>query len=355
MRKKTEDSSKRRIKKRIAKKILTICIILIFIIISLYVFFTKNKTSDITYRENGNTDYNIAISENEFFKDSVLSANNQYISSIIDKVNIKFEYNLSFSNLHVNSKYKYRIESETKVIEKTTQNNLYTFDETLKEEKEENVQNGRINIENDLAIDYQRYDAMIKKLISTYELSNTNCKTVVTLYVDLLDKNGNVENTSKMSIDIPLNVKTVNIETESSFSNTDEKIYEKGKTRKGIWSFIVIAILLIYLEFDKIKNLINYIKRNCPKEIIEKIKLKRILCGYKEYIQKIEEMFDMTGYTVLRMESFGDMLRIREITGQPILMAENETKTKTFFTITTQNNMLYLYEINQGNVKEITE
>lgn len=355
MRKKTEDSSKKRMKKRIAKKILIICMILIFIVISLYVFLTKNKTSDITYKENGNTDYNISISENEFFKDSILSANNQYISSIINKVNIKFKYNLSFSDTHLDSKYKYRIESTTKVIEKNTQNNLYTFDETLKEEEEEKVQNGKINIDDEMAIDYQKYDAMIKKLISTYELSNINCKTVVTLYVDLLDKNGNAMDTSKMSINIPLNVKTVNIETESSFSNTDEKLYEKGKTRKGIWLFLIIAVLLTYLEVEKIKNLVNYIKRNCPKEIIEKIKLKRILCEYKSYIQEIKEMFDMEGYTVLRMEKFDDMLRIREITGQPILMAENETKTKTYFTITTQNNMLYLYEINQGNVKEITE
>lgn len=354
MRRKKDNSNKKKIQIRIAKKILMICFILIIIAISLYIFITKNKTKDITYNENGNMDYDISILDNEFFKESVLSANNQYISSIIDKVNIKFKYGIDFNNLNLNNSCKYRIESQTKVIEKTTKNNLYTFNENLQNEKEEIIKDGKFNIEKSVSIDYQTYDAMVKKLLTTYELSNVDCKTEVILYIDLLDENGNIKNTSKMSVNIPLNAKTVNIETESSFSNSDVKIYEKGNTKNNIWIFLLIAVLLIVLEIRNIKDLINYIKRNCPKDILENIKLKIILSRYNEYIQKIENMFDMTGYTILRMESFEDLLKIREMAGQPILMAENETKTKVYFTTTTQNNMLYLYEINLGDIKELT-
>ena len=355
MHRKTEDENKKQFANQVTKKLVMICLILVAIIICVYVFVTENKTPDITYAENGNLDYNISVSENSFFKDSVLDANNEYISSIIDKVNLKFKYNLDLSDTDLNTKYQYRVEAETKVVEKTTQNNLYTFNETLKESNKEKIKNGKFDIYDEFSIDYQKYDSMIKKLISTYELSNVNCKTVVTLYVDLLDENNNVKTTSKMSANIPLNVKTVNIEKESSFSNLDKKVYEEGKTVKGVWLFLVIALVLACIEIIKVKNTLKYIKRNLPKDVADQIELKRISSGYKQYIQKIDEMFDMSGYKILRMESFEDLLRIREMTGQPILMAENETKTKTFFTITTQYNMLYLYEINQGNIKEISK
>ena len=353
--KRKEKSTKGRFEKRVIKKAINIFVIIALIIAFIFIFLTNNKSKNITYKESGKADYNISISKSEFFENETLESNNQYISSIINGVNINFKYNLKMNNSNVDTKYKYRIELETKVIEKTTQNNLYDFKETLKDEEEDNTNNGKFAINSDLTIDYQKYDSIIKKLISTYELNNVNCKTVVTLYVDLLDKENNITNTSKISVDIPLNVKTVNVETEKTFNDSEEKVFEEGKTRKGVWLFLILAIVLLGIAIDKINNLKNYIKRNCPEDLLEKMKLKRILRLYKGYIQKINEVFDMTGYTILRMESFEDMLRIREFTEQPILMAENETKTKTYFIITAQNSMLYLLEINLGNVKEITD
>lgn len=355
MRRKRSDSLvKQRMLKRIAKKIAIIALIIICFILSLYIFFTQNKEPDITYIESGSVDYNVSILKNEFFTDSVLSANNQYISSILDKVNTNFKYTLQFNKL-VEAKYKYRIEAETKIIEKSTKNNLYTFTDKLKISEIENISDGKIEINDETSIDYRKYDSMIKKIVSAYDLTNSECKTVLNMYVDLLDENENIKNTSKLSISIPLNVKTVNIETENSFSSAEKKIYKKGETRNYICLFLIIAIISAYCIYDKIKELTQYIQKNCPKEIIEKIKLKRILRTYKQYIQKINEPFDMSGYTVLRMESFNDILKIREMTQQPILMFENETQTKTYFFITTKTTLLYLYEVNYGDVKELTK
>ena len=353
--KRKEKSTKGKFEKRSIKKAINILLIIALAIVCIFIFLTNNKSNDITYKESGKANYNISISKSEFFENEILESNNQYISSIINSVNINFKYNLNFDNSNINTKYRYKIESETKVTEKTTQNNLYDFKETLKDEEEGNTEKGKITLNNELSIDYPKYDSIIKKLISTYELNNVDCKTVVTLYVDLLDSQNNVKNTSKISVNIPLNVKTVNIETEKTFKDSEEKIFQKGNTNKGIWVFLILEMILIGLAIDKINNLKNYIKRNCPKELLEKIKLKRILRLYKGYIQKINEVFDMSGYTILRMESFEDLLKIREFTEQPILMAENETKTKTYFIITAQNSMLYLLEINLGNVKEITD
>lgn len=342
-----------KIKDRIIKKSIIICVIFIFIIFSCFMFIINNKTKNIEYIECGNVDYNITLKQNDFFEKEILPSNNQYISALIDNINIDFDYNLKMKDMYSDYKYKYRIEANTKVIEKTTQNNIYEFKEDLKEE-EINPSSDNFKIENNVDIDYQQYDSIIKKLISTYELNNIECKTFVTLYVDIMDGNSNIKDTSKLSVIIPLNVKTANIELVNDIDSSEEKIFKVEPKENYIWIYLGVTIVLLIFEVIKIVDLIKDIKRNCPKEVVDDFKFKRILREYKPYIQKINSGFDMSKYSIIRMETFEDMVRIREITQHPILMFENETKTKTYFIITTTTNMIYTFEVNHGNIKEIS-
>ena len=132
--KRKEKSTKGKFEKRSIKKAINILLIIALAIVCIFIFLTNNKSNDITYKESGKANYNISISKSEFFENEILESNNQYISSIINSVNINFKYNLNFDNSNINTKYRYKIESETKVTEKTTQNNLYDFKETLKDE-----------------------------------------------------------------------------------------------------------------------------------------------------------------------------------------------------------------------------
>lgn len=343
-----------RFKDRITKKITIVFLILIFLIFSIFIFLNKSRTQSVKYYENGTADYNVVLSQNDFFKNETLPANNQYISSIIDTINVNFQYNLQMKNMFSNYKYKYRIEQQTKVIEKTTRNDIYNFKDTIKDEEEIIPRDSKFAIDNNVSIDYKKYDSMIRKIVSTYDLSNVDCKTTVTFYVDLLDENNTVKDTSTMSVNIPLNVKTLNIDVENNIDSSEEKIFIEGQYTKFAWIFLVAAGLLLIFEIINIKDLIKDIKRNCPQEIIDDIRLKRILKEYNEYIQRVNSKFDMSKYDMIKVEKFEDLLRIREIMQHPILMFENETKTKTYFIITTLTSIIYVFEINHGNVKELS-
>ncbi len=348
------DIMNERFKKRIIKKSIIIFICLICIIISFYIFLTKRKTEGIKYYENGKVDYNISLNKNEFFDEEVLPANNQYIASLIDTININFKYNLQMKDNYDQYKYKYRIEAQTKIIEKTTQNDIYKFNDILKDEEEVNPNSSKFAINNNITVDYKKYNSIIKNMVSTYDLSNVDCKTIVTLYIDLVDNDGVVRSTSKMGINIPLNVKTANIEVENNIDNTEERTFVSGKYIKSSWIFIIIAIILIIYEANNITKLVKDVKKNCPQEIIDDIRLKRILREYGPYIQRVKSGFDIGRYDMIRISKFEDLLRIREIIQNPILMIENETNTKTYFVVTTMTSTLYSYEINHGNVKEIS-
>lgn len=347
------NSMSTRTKKRIAKKVVIIFLLFIFMFLVLSIFYTKNRNDDVKYHENGNVDYTVNLSENEFFEDSTLPSNNQYIASIIDTINVNFKYSAKMEQDITNYSYKYRIEANTNVIEKTTKNNIYDFNTILKEEEVVKVNENKFAIDSSVAIDYKKYDSLIKKLVSTYNLDNADCKTTVKLYVDLLDENNNVKNGTTMAVNIPLNVKTVNIDVENNTDNNEEKIFILGQEHKNTWYLMAIAVLLLIVNIYNIKNLVIDLKRNCPQSIAYDMKLREILRRYRPYIQKVNNEFDLNKYNLMRLDSFNDMLEIREITQNPILMLENEDGTHIFFFITTLTEIVYVYELNRNDIKAI--
>lgn len=342
-------------KKRTVKRLTTILIIFAVIIVLMIISFKSNKTNDIKYSENGNVDYTVNLSKNDFFEDESLPANNQYIASIIDSVNANFKYNFKIDNEFSDYSYKYRIEEETKVVDKTTKNDIYKFNDTVKEEETVNPENNEFSINSNITVDYKKYNSLIKKLVSTYNLDGVECSTAVKFYVDLLDENGNIKNTSTMGINIPLNVKTVNIEYENNIDESESKIFIAGTKENNNLIFVKIAVILFIINIFNIVKLVKDIKRSFSPEVIDDIKLKKILRNYKPYIQKVNSEFDISKYNIMEVDSFEDMLEIREITQNPILMVENEDKTKMYFVITTLTTILYVYEVGQSNIKALSE
>ena len=88
-------------------------------------------------------------------------------------------------------------------------------------------------------------------------------------------------------------------------------------------------------------------------DINYEIKIKRLVAAYKSYIQKILTEFNFDGYQVLKIETFNEMLDIRDTVNLPILMSENIDKTCTTFMIPTNNNLLYMHEIKVEDYDEI--
>jgi len=187
-RKRTDNSKSNRFRKRIIDKVIMILVILVLMISSFLIFLTKKQTKSIKYTEAGNVDYNISLNKNDFFESTTLPSSNQYIAALIDNIDISYKYNLQMKDNYSNYKYKYRIESQTKVVEKTTQNNIYDFSETLKSEETVKPDKSKFDLNANISVNYAKYNEIVKKIISTYDLSNIESKTVITFYVDLLDE-----------------------------------------------------------------------------------------------------------------------------------------------------------------------
>ena len=62
--------------------------------------------------------------------------------------------------------------------------------------------------------------------------------------------------------------------------------------------------------------------------------------------------FDLDGYQVLKVDTFTDMLEIRDTIQEPVLMAENKTKTGVYFLIPSKTKILYLYGLKVSEIKK---
>ena len=142
------------------------------------------------------------------------------------------------------------------------------------------------------------------------------------------------------------------VEMTSSIPTAESKILACDRAlNKNI--FLNIAFVAGGLDLILIIVLIAFIYLTRNKDINYTIKVKKILSGYRSFIQVLQNEFDKNGYQVLKLSTFNEMLDIRDTIQSPILMRENEDQTCTEFIIPTDTKLLYLYEIKVEGYDEL--
>jgi hypothetical protein len=151
---------------------------------------------------------------------------------------------------------------------------------------------------------------------------------------------------------MPLNVDKVSFAKASSIPTGESKIIitNEGKARTV---FLVLSIIFLVLTvlFALVFVAFIFLTRNT--DINYNIKVNKVVSNYKSYIQKIVNPFDRTGYQLLILDEFSELLEIRDTIQSPILMNENEDKTCTTFMIPTNTKLLYIFEIKVADYDEI--
>ena len=319
-------------------------------------YLTRDKAKYITYSENSNVDYKVYLKENEFYKEEYLDKSDDegkgFVASLIESISANFKYQLKFSE-DVNYKYSYRITVEADVEDSKNDNNIYHFSEDLIT-KQLAVGSGDMNIDEVLSINYEQYNNIASRFKDIYDLTNTNAVLNVYLYVNVqdIDKSNTAALKEKKvsSLTIPLTEKTVSIDIANNvIRNTNNRI-EITKAEDPTW-ILVISLFYLLIAFVYAFYLIIYSQRTKTAQMIYDKEIKSIMNNYDSYIQRINGTYDIGTSQVLKIESFNDMLEIRDTLKQPILMLENEQKDGTFFIIPATNSLIYTYALRVCDIK----
>lgn len=339
-----------------------ICVIVAFLILTLS-FITldakKNAKEYINYKEYSDINYKVYLKENDFFKEKYAGEEKQYIASLIDYINADFNYNIDVNRKNVDYKYSYRIEAEVNVKEKHGTKSLFNFKENILEpiEKESSGQS-HISINENVRIDYNHFNEIIERFITTYKLDDTESILSINMYVNAVgsceDFENNQNEESVISLIIPLTTKTMGIDITNDLVETKDNLLICKKDNYSMLYLIIALVMLSAAIFYIVVLSMYIIKNKTAKDIYDK-ELKKILNNYHSYIQKVNNQLDISKYEKLYVDNFVDMLEIRDTLQQPILMVENKLKTGVHFIIPSNTKILYIYTLKVSDIKKEME
>ena len=326
-----------------------VAVLTVAVLISALVSVQLNKKYYIGYREGGSIDYNVFLKENEFFEETNLGKDQSYVASLIDKIIADYSYEIDMDADDVNYKYSYTIKSRLEIIDNSSKVAIFNPErELVSVQNKSQSSSSRLKINEIVVINYDEYNDIANKFLKTYELSSMTSNIVVTLNVDVLSDcnafSGSTVDTYTSELRIPLTTKTVNIQMTSAVPGEESKMIACTRGA-GFEAFKTTAIVLGVVDILAVLLLLAFICLTRTPDITYATRVKKILSQYKSYIQKINNMFDHSGYQKIFVDTFDEMLEIRDTIQAPILMHENEDKTCTKFLIPTDSKLLYVYEI----------
>lgn len=226
----TMKGMKLNMKKRYIKTSLMILSSILLFILSFW--FLKmgyhNYTQDvIKYNEKGTIDYQVYLKENNFFETPFLGKGNVYITSLIDYINVDFNYNLKLDSKR-SGQYKYYVKGIISANISNTDTNYWKKEFSLSDEKVVDYKNeDTIKITPKVKIDYQKYNDLLLEFKKQYSLTmDGNLKVI--LYVENdIDSNIDKQHLNKInttSLEIPLTKATIEVPIKLNEVNQDNSL-----------------------------------------------------------------------------------------------------------------------------------
>ncbi len=334
-------------KKRIMALMIAAAILILATLATFIPCIVMSKNAYVNYAEDGKANTKVLLADNSFYDEAYLDSSHAYVAELIKTVETQFKYGLVMDADKVNYKYSYTIDATVKVIDHDSKAPLYNPSYVLKEVKDAESSDRELNISEKVEIDYAQYNKIASDFVGTFGVNDATATLVLRMNVTVLGESetfeDNKNNNYTLEVNIPLLRQTIKVTTQSSVPEGEQQILACDSALKsvlcvvwrvlGILSVLMCAFIFVYTVKTRDKH-IDYAR-----------KVQKLLSDYKSYIQRIENSISFEGYQVLKVLSFEELLEIGDKLQNPVLMHENEDKTKSSFFIATSNNILYLYEI----------
>lgn len=330
----------------------------LFLVLSLltgaksYVPAQKSSSQKLSYTSTDTVDYRVNLIENNFYETPTLGMGELVPVTFIRDIDIDFSSYFSASK-QINMNYTYRV---TGVITATANDNgqedsggkIWTKNYTFVEPKTSSETNSTgYNIQEKVNIDYKIYN----DLVNQYKLKAAvpmDAVLTVTLTVDATsDVDGSMLNeTNTVSVDIPLSVSTVLIQTNGD--GTDSKDLTDTSEIAANMNYVLLGISIVMFLASLAATI--YLLKDVFKMTEEHslmAKFNKIMRDYNQVIIEIDELPEVRNAAVIEVKTFKDMLDIQKELHLPIMCerAKDEVITNNVFYIVNQNQ-IFKYRMN---------
>lgn len=352
------ETNDKRAHKRLVSQILRIVVLLIISAVLVYLGMIARIRKEVSYNEKNDITYKVYLKENKFYEDKYLKENMQYVSSLINYIDVDFKSIFNIDDIS-NLDYNYSIKGYLNITD--TNNNdktLFSKEYSLVENKKGNVEQANsFEILEPVRIDYEKYNRLAQSFKSAYT-SNAHATLLLELKVNFISKPNIFENNFTDSytanIAIPLTTQTLDIK-QNAKSDSENIVKTEINTTDVSYILYGIAVLPALFALILLVGTIKYIKRKVWTSTEYDTYIKKILREYETLIVEIEGEYDFSKYDVIDVKIFDELIGIYESINQPIMCMKdkvtNDEKETIFFI--KNNNDVYRYIVKEKNFMNI--
>ena len=346
-----EHQRKRR-KNKIKLALASVVLLLISaILISTYSVLAKNEYNK--YVENAKVDYKVNLLENEFYAENTLDEKSAVIASLIKDIQVNFNYNFDLEK-EQDYTYNYKIIAKTNVSESNKSTSIYETTEELVKKENQQANDKNIAISEKIEIDYNDYNEKINKFVNVYNLRDVKSTLELEMYVNIINNcdGTQMNNESKvMTLSIPLTTKTVEVSIGANVVKDQGKVLYQKSEYQNIEYIFVIGVVFAIAGLVMLIKFIKYLLDTRSAETMYAQELKQIMFNYKTYIQTSNNAISRRGYKVIQINTFNEILGLRDTIQTPILMYTEEDELRTRFVII-NSGILYEYVLGAKEIRE---
>ncbi len=296
----------------------------------------------ISYNSNSNVGYKVYLFENEYFEEPYLGMNRTYISSLINYIDIDFNYNLNFSEF-VSGKYTYYVKG-TIAADKIKENDgSYWSKSYILTEPETITYNNQnsFNISTNVIIDYQKYNNLLNEFKKDYGIS-FNGVFKVELIVNSGSKTDNITKEipveSLVEVKIPLTQQVIDLSIDLSNNDTKNSVSETVVNNNSTHYvylglsilFSIITICLIWTLFKEIRAF--YLSKSQYSKT-----LRKILSSYDSIIVNSSNIPSLDDLKIIEVNSFNELIDAHSEVRMPINYYEEIENYKSVFVLVSDN------------------
>ena len=336
------------------KYVLSYIIAILAIVLGAFVAaygFNDTTLKNISYNEEGSkVNYKVYLKENDYFNDKYLGEGETYIASLIDYINIKYNYTIKFSE-KVSGDYTYNIVATIFANKKNGDSGSYWHkDYKITDEKTVHLDNqDSFLINEETNVNYGTYNQILGGFKKEYDLDTDGI-----LKVSLVVKNkltGEVYKeqigiNSSLDLSIPLLEKAVNANISVS-TPTNPETYTTTVKRNVLLFTLIKVVGLGLIIFGIIKVILTYMdykRNNHNNKYIEE--LNKILANYDSIIASVVKLPELDGVNVVDVTSFEELLDVYNEVRMPINHCHVNNYESVFMIINDKMAWRYVFEIN---------
>ena len=342
-------------RKNTLKIFFEIVALIVFIGLTVFLFVSAlNPTvkDSLSYKETGDTDYFVYLKPNNYFKEEVLPKNMQYIASLIDHINLKFDYTFNTTK-KFNYEYKYYVTAKVIATDRNDSSKvIFENEEILLNEITERIHGSNSFVVNPvLNIDYNRYNDIMNSFKTDYGLL-MDSNLVITLHINLSGEFGKESHTfsteQTQQVVIPLSEQTLNITFSSKKIDNTDKILVYSENKFIRFAYLVLSFLSLVVSVIFGLNLANEISKKLDKKSEYTKTINKIMKEYDRIIVNSNTIPDVSDLEVIDVTSFDEILDARESIQRPIVFTEISKGKKAWFIII-GDKVAYRYVLTSTN------